>query len=106
MARTIEIGWTHPETEDDYRVTLEYEPGSPGGWEEAPSGPELRVLKVTEDRPGGAERPDLIATVEAELDGPWGDRASDEIGDAERDAYAAYCDDEHDRARDDARGGW
>jgi hypothetical protein len=98
--RTIETGWTHPETEEDYRVTLEYSPGSPGHREEAPTGPEIWVRSVHEDRPGGAARPDLIPQVEAELDGAWWDDAADAIADAERDAYDDAQEDRYDSARD------
>lgn len=102
-SRTITTGWTHPETEEEFRVTMEYEPGSDGGWEEAPSGPEIRVLRVVEDKPGGVSRPDLIDLVDAELDGRYGDDVSCEIGDYERDAYAAAMEDRADALRERAR---
>lgn len=99
--RTIETGWTHPETEDDYRVTLEFEPGSPGGRDEPPTGPEIAVVKVVEDRKGGVERPDLIAMVEAELDGRFGDEATEEIGEYEEDARASALEARGDAAREE-----
>jgi len=89
MARALkaELGWTHPETEEDYRVTVSYVPGSPGSRWEPPEGPEIEILSVREDCLNGAERPDLIPVVEAELSGPWGDRACEEVEDFERAAY-------------------
>jgi len=102
-AREITTGWTHPETEEEYRVTLSYTPGSPGRSYGEPGdcypaeGPEIDVVAVREDRPGGAPRPDLIPAVEAELSGRWGDEVAEEIEDKARDASAA-----HDEARSDA----
>ena len=98
--RTSEIGWTDADG-DDYRVTLEYEPGSEGCAYEPPTGPEVTVVRVVEDFPGGAERPDLIAVVEAELDGPLYDRVCDRIEDGERDRFAAAMEDRADAARDE-----
>lgn len=98
--RTITTGWTHPETEEEYRVTLRYTPGHDGSAWEPPEGPEIEILKVVEDRPGGVERPDLIDLIDAELDGRWGDDVSDKIGDYERDAYAAAMEDRADAARE------
>lgn len=95
--RTLEIGWTHPETEESYRVTLEYSPGSAGHREEAPTGPEIWVRSVHEDRHGGAPRPDLIPQVEAELDGSFWDDAADAIADAD----IQYDDAESDQDRNE-----
>jgi hypothetical protein len=32
----------------------------PGGWEEGPSGPDIQILSVTEDKPGGRDREDVV----------------------------------------------
>lgn len=75
MARSkrVEVGWEHPETEEAFRVICTVTPGTPergpsyasGG--EPASDPEVEVLEVIEDRPGGQERPDLVALVEQDL---------------------------------------
>ena len=73
MARTkrVELGWEHPETEEAYRVICAVRPGTPdrgpdlgcaGGYPGDP--PEVDVLRVVEDRPGGRERPELVEVVE------------------------------------------
>ena len=73
MPRHVTVGWMDPETEIDYRVTLSVTPGDPGrtwGPPEKcypPEGPEIEVLSVREDRPGGAERPDLVDRAEKAL---------------------------------------
>jgi hypothetical protein len=73
-AHRVEIGWQDPETEAEYRIVLSVTPGHPGrtyGPPEKcfpPEGPEVEVLSVREDRPGGAERPDLVARVDDTLD--------------------------------------
>jgi hypothetical protein len=63
-AREITIGWTAPD-DTECRVLLTYQRGSPGGREEAPTGPEIEVVEIIEDVPGGALRPDLLAQVDA-----------------------------------------
>jgi len=98
--RTLETGW-EDDAGESYRVTLEYSPGSPGHREEAPSGPEIWIRSVHEDRPGGEARPDLIPQVEAELDGPWWDEAADSIAEAEEASYLDWADREMDRAREE-----
>lgn len=76
MASTkqVEVGWTHPETEEEFRVTCNVTPGTPdrgpdfgcaGGYPGDP--PEVEVLEVVEDALDGRERPDLVAVVEREL---------------------------------------
>jgi hypothetical protein len=106
MARTITVGWTHPETEEDFRVTGRLYLGSPergptfscGGEPAEP--PTFEVESVVEDRPGGIARPDLIELVEKTLDELTGDALET---DADREAAAA--EDAADAARDDARIG-
>lgn len=107
MARTTkrEIGWPDAEG-NEYRVTLACTPGSRGSRDEAPCGPEFEVVSVREDRPGGIERPDLIDTVSAELDGPLGDRAAEEAAEAALDDYYAEADRRMDAERDSAGGRW
>lgn len=70
----VEVGWTHPETEEDYRVVCAVTLGTPdrgpdfacaGGYPGDP--PEVEVLEVVEDRPGGQARPELVAVVEADF---------------------------------------
>lgn len=75
MPRTkrAEVGWEHPETGEAFRVRCTVSGGSPGrtyGPPEKchpPEPPEVEVLEVVEDRPGGLGRPDLIALVEADF---------------------------------------
>jgi hypothetical protein len=102
--RTLETGW-EDEAGESYRVTLEYSPGSPGHREEAPSGPEIRVRSVHEDRPGGASRPDLIPQVEAELDGPFWNDAAESIAEAEESRYLDAAERASDAEREDAYTG-
>lgn len=73
-AKRIEVGWTHPETEEDLRVVLDVTPGTPdrgpdfgcaGGYPGDP--PDVEVLRVLEDRPGGKERPELVEVVERDF---------------------------------------
>lgn len=105
--RTITTGWTHPETEEEYRVTLSYTPGSPGRTYGEPGdcypaeGPEIEIVSVVEDKEGGAPRPDLFAAVEAELDGSWGDTVADEAEDDAQDRYAAEMENRADARREE-----
>ncbi len=70
--KRVEVGWEHEE--QDFRVICNVTPGTPdrgpdmscaGGYPGDP--PEVEVLKVIEDRPGGKERPELVAVVEKDL---------------------------------------
>jgi hypothetical protein len=105
--REITVGWTHPETEEEFRVTGRLYLGSPGrgpsmahaGGEPAED-PSFDVESVVEDRVGGVERPDLIELVEQDLD-----NLTDEALEADADAYCAAQEDAADAARDDARMG-
>jgi hypothetical protein len=71
-SRVVTIGWEHEE--QDFRVICNVTPGTPdrgpdmscaGGYPGDP--PEVEVLKVIEDRPGGKERPELVEVVEREF---------------------------------------
>lgn len=103
MARTrkIDVGWSHPETEEDLVVTLECEAGSPGGRDEPPSGPELTVLEIREDKEGGALRPDLLDAAEKALCGPWGDKVAEAAQNAEDGDYEAAMEREGDYHREE-----
>jgi hypothetical protein len=70
-ARTVEIGWEHPDTDEAFRIRCSVIPGTPdrgpdfgcsGGYPGDP--PDVEVLDVVEDRPGGQSRPDLVPVVE------------------------------------------
>lgn len=98
--RTIDVGWAAPDTDDDMIVTMEYEPGSPGGREEPPCGPEISVLEIREDREGGALRPDLLDAANKWLAGRGYDVVCDRIADEDADRYAAAMEDRADSARD------
>lgn len=67
-SRRVEVGWRNPATEEEFRVVLDVTLGTrPRGMD--PGEPsEIEVVEVTEDAPGGAERPDLIDLVERDLD--------------------------------------
>ncbi|WP_242394829.1 hypothetical protein [Anaeromyxobacter oryzisoli] len=71
MAKTVKIGWTHPETGEEFTVRCHVTPGVPeqrwGDGAHPAEAPEVEVLTVTEDRLGGVARPDLIEVVEADL---------------------------------------
>jgi hypothetical protein len=105
-SRTITVGWTHPETEAEFRVTGRLYLGRPARGPtydcagEPAEPPEFTVESVIEDRPGGIARPDLIDLVEKTLDELTGDALET---DADREAAAA--EDAADAARDDARIG-
>lgn len=77
MPRTkrVELGWEHPETEEAYRLICNVTPGTPdrgpdfgcaGGYPGDP--PEVEVLEVIEDRPGGMKRPELVEVVTRTFD--------------------------------------
>ena len=74
MSRRVEVGWSHPDTEEDFRVICAVTPGTPdrgpdmacaGGYPGDPG--EVEVLEVVEDWPGGKSRPEMIAVVEADF---------------------------------------
>lgn len=109
MARTItrDMGWTHPKTEEEFRVVVRCTPGSPGRTYGEPGdcypaeGPDLKVVSVREDKPGGVDRPDLIDLVDAELSGRLGDELAEEIASDEADRYAAAMEDRYDAIREE-----
>jgi hypothetical protein len=101
--RTAEVGWQHPETEEEFRVTCSVGEGQPEiRWgdsaQEALSG-EVEIIRVVEDKPHGVERPDLIALVEADWD-VIEERALIEVEEAEIAAWDAEQDRRCDEARD------
>lgn len=103
--REITTGW-EDEDGESYRITLSMTPGE-GPTRDGPGcGPELDVISVREDKPGGVERPDLIPVVEAELSGGWGDEVACEAQEAEGDRLAAAMEDSYDAIREErALGG-
>jgi hypothetical protein len=74
MTHTVWIGWEHPDTDEPYRVRLAITPGREGylsGPPERcypPEGPEVEVLDVLEDWPGGQRRLDLADLIQDSLD--------------------------------------
>lgn len=56
MSKTVEVGWQHPETEEEFRVRCSITDTD-----------EVQVTEVVEDRPGGKERPEIIELVEADF---------------------------------------
>jgi hypothetical protein len=108
VSRNVEIGWQHPETEEEFRVVCSVGEGQPEiRWgENAQPGfaGEVQVLRVVEDKPQGVERPDLIALVEADWD-VIEERALIEVEEAEIAAWDAEQDRRCDEARDERRFG-
>jgi hypothetical protein len=102
VSRRVEVGWTHPETEDEYRVECSVGPGQPEiRWGESAQpalAGEVEILRVVEDAPGGVERPDLIAAVEAD----WERIEEAALIEAEE-AEIGEWDAEQDRRSDEAR---
>jgi hypothetical protein len=108
VTRTVEIGWAHPETEEEFRVTCSVGEGQPeirwGDSAQPGFRGEVEVLRVIEDKVGGVERPDLIALVEADWD-VIEERALIEVEEAEIAAWDAEQDRRCDEARDERRFG-
>jgi hypothetical protein len=105
--REVVIGW---EGDDGapMRVRCSVTPGYAGrgpdmnGPGEPPEPPEVEVLSVHEDKPGGVERPDLVPVVEGAIDSIH-DQAVEEASDqVESDEYEAG-EREGDARRDEAR---
>jgi hypothetical protein len=73
-AQRVEVGWSRPETEEDFRVVGFLYPAYRGCGErgyslgEPPEPAHLDLVAVIEDKPGGIERPELLPLVEADLD--------------------------------------
>jgi len=94
LGKRVTVGWQH--NDEDFRVALDVTPGSKGvppsmaGPGEPAEGPELEVVSVREDAPGGAERPDLVEAAERD------------IARLEDAAVTELEDDEPDYDRDDA----
>lgn len=70
----VKIGWAHPETEHEYRVTLDVTEATPdrgpdfgcaGGYPGDPA--TVEVVEVWDDVPGGALHPELVEVVERDL---------------------------------------
>jgi hypothetical protein len=101
VSRTVEVGWSHED--DDFRVTCSVGEGQPEiRWgEHAQPGysGEVEIIRVVEDKPGGVERPDLIALVEADWD-VIEEAALIEVEEAEIAAWDAEQDRRCDEARD------
>jgi hypothetical protein len=70
MKRTVDVGWSNPEGED-FRVRCTVSAGVEeqrwGDGAHPAEAPEVEILEVIEDRPGGVERPELLALVEADF---------------------------------------
>jgi hypothetical protein len=59
--KTTRIYWTHPETDEDFVVEATVSGSySPGGFHSPPEYPEVDLLRVIEDRPGGEDREDVL----------------------------------------------
>jgi hypothetical protein len=103
MARTIEIGWTLPESDDEFRVVCSVGEGQPeirwGDSAQPGLAGEVEIIRLVEDKVGGVERPDLIALVEADWD-VIEERALIEVEEAEIAAWDAEQDRRCDEARD------
>jgi hypothetical protein len=108
MARTIEIGWTLPESDDEFRVVCSVGEGQPeirwGDSAQPGLAGEVEIIRLVEDKVGGVERPDLIALVEADWD-VIEERALIEVEEAEQSAYEAAMDLKADCERDARRFG-
>jgi hypothetical protein len=105
-ARTVTVGWSHEDV--DYRVECNLTPGESeirwGDNARPGCGPEVEILRVTEDAPGGAERPDLLDLALRDSD-RIEERAIEKAGDdedAERDGAEQL---DVDCARDERRLG-
>jgi hypothetical protein len=72
VSRSVEIPWQHPETEDEFRVECSVGEGQPeirwGDSAQPGFRGEVEVLRVIEDAPGGAERPDLLEAAQRDFD--------------------------------------
>jgi hypothetical protein len=101
-SRTVEIGWSHPETEEDFRVVCSLTPGeSEIRWGDSARpgcGPEVEILSIAEDAPGGAERPDLLELAQRDFD-----LISERAVEAAADDDEGEWDAEQDRRSDEAR---
>jgi hypothetical protein len=75
-ARTVEVGWESPESEEAFGVQCSVTLGTPqpanlhhdSSWVPGDEEPTVEVLDVVEDRPGGKARPELVAVVEADFE--------------------------------------
>jgi hypothetical protein len=73
-ARRVTVGWTHPETGGEFRVTGHYWPPQPerGPTYDCAGEPAepavFEPVEVVEDRVGGEERPELLDLVSESLD--------------------------------------
>jgi hypothetical protein len=73
-ARRITVGWTHPETDEEFRVTGHYWPGRDARAPRWDSGGEpaepavFEPVEVVEDCIGGEVRPELLEVVREQLD--------------------------------------
>jgi hypothetical protein len=107
-SRTVDIGWAHPETEEDFRVVCSLTPGeSEIRWGDSARpgcGPEVEILSIAEDAPGGAERPDLLGLVQRDFD-LISERAVEAASDDDEDDWDAEQDRRCDEARDERRFG-
>jgi hypothetical protein len=109
MATTTRtVGWSHEDV--DYRVECSFTPGEPArgpdlnGPGEPGCGPEVEILRVTEDAPRGAERPDLLDAAQADFD-LIEERAVEKAGDDEDSARDSAEQLAVDCARDEQRLG-
>jgi hypothetical protein len=107
-SKTVTVGWEHPVTGEDLRVTCSVGEGQPeirwGDSAQPGLSGEVEILRVVEDKVGGVERPDLIALVESDWD-VIEERALIEVEEAEIAAWDAEQDRRCDEARDERRFG-
>jgi hypothetical protein len=100
-ARTVTVGWSHEDV--DYRVECNLTPGESeirwGDNARPGCGPEVEILRVTEDAPGGAERPDLLEAAQKDFE-RISERAVEQAADDEDCARSAADDHAIDAARD------
>jgi hypothetical protein len=101
-ARRITVGWTHPETDEEFRVTGHYWPGRDARAPRWDSGGEpaepavFEPVEVVEDCIGGEVRPELLDTVREQLD-DLTVRAGEDVADGDEGA----AEDAADAARED-----
>jgi hypothetical protein len=98
----VSVGWSHPDTEEEFTVECSVTPGQPergpsyssGGEPAEPA--ECEILRVLDET--GKERPDLIALVEADFD-----RIEEEAIENAEDRHVAAYEDACERRAEERR---
>lgn len=106
MSRRVEIGWGYEG--EDYRVVCSVGPEQSeirfGEHAQEGLAGEVEILSITEDAPGGAERPDLLEAAQADF-ARIEERATVEAAESEESEWDAEQDRRYDAARDERRFG-